>query len=98
MPQLVMAYGYSFPSGHAFSAMMIYGFFMYLIWGMGQLRIAKLMLLFVSIFLIFLVGLSRVYLNVHWLTDVLGGYAAGFAWLVFSIVMVNTIVSKRAET
>lgn len=44
-----------------------------------------------SVFLIILVGISRVYLNVHWLTDVLGGYAAGFAWLIFSIIMVNTI-------
>lgn len=89
--QLVMAHGYSFPSGHAFSAVIVYGFLIYMTWQSIKSEALRFVIFFVSILLIVLVGISRVYLNVHWLTDVLGGYAAGFAWLIFSIIMVNTI-------
>ncbi len=91
MPQLVIAHGYSFPSGHAFSAMTIYGFLIYMIWNMDKIRGLKFVVLLMSISLIFFIGISRIYLNVHYLTDILGGYAAGLAWLVFCIIMVNTI-------
>jgi undecaprenyl-diphosphatase len=91
MPQLVIAHGYSFPSGHAFSAMTIYGFLIYMIWTMDKIRGLKFVVLLMSISLIFFIGISRIYLNVHYLTDILGGYAAGLAWLVFCIIMVNTI-------
>jgi len=91
MPQLVATHGYSFPSGHAFSAMTIYGFLIYLTWKMGGSTLLRIIIVSVFTLLIFLIGLSRIYLNVHYLTDILGGYAAGFAWLVFCIVTVNTI-------
>ncbi|MEK6681670.1 MAG: bifunctional DedA family/phosphatase PAP2 family protein [Nitrospirota bacterium] len=89
--QLVTAHGYSFPSGHAFSAVIVYGFLIYVTWKLIKAETLRFIIFSVSILLIILVGISRVYLNVHWLTDVLGGYAAGFSWLVFSIIMVNTI-------
>jgi undecaprenyl-diphosphatase len=89
--QLVMAHGYSFPSGHAFSAVVVYGFLIYMTWKLIRSEALRFIIFFVAILLIVLVGISRVYLNVHWLTDVLGGYTAGFAWLIFSIIMVNTI-------
>lgn len=89
--QLVMAHGYSFPSGHAFSAVVVYGFLIYITWKLIKSEVLRFIIFFLSILLIVLVGISRVYLNVHWLTDVLGGYTAGFAWLIFSIIMVKTI-------
>ncbi|MBT9537290.1 MAG: bifunctional DedA family/phosphatase PAP2 family protein [Nitrospirae bacterium] len=89
--QLVMAYGYSFPSGHTFSAVVLYGFLIYMTWKLVKSEALRFIIFSIAILLIILVGISRIYLNVHWLTDVLGGYAAGFAWLTFSIVMVNTI-------
>jgi len=49
-----------------------------------------------SILLIVLAGVSRIYLKVHWLTDVLGGYAAGLAWLVLSVIIVNTMKHMTA--
>jgi len=91
MPQLVIAHGYSFPSGHVFSAMAVYGVLIYLIWSMGKNRALKFIVLLSSIFMVFLIGISRIYLNVHYLTDVLVGYAVGLAWLVFCIITVNTI-------
>ncbi|MBI3353701.1 MAG: bifunctional DedA family/phosphatase PAP2 family protein [Nitrospirae bacterium] len=89
--QLVTAHGYSFPSGHAFSAVIAYGFLIYMTWRLIKSETLRFIIFFISILLIIFIGISRIYLNVHWLTDVLGGYAAGFSWLVFSIIMVNTI-------
>jgi membrane protein DedA with SNARE-associated domain/membrane-associated phospholipid phosphatase len=91
MPQLVAAHGYSFPSGHAFSAMTIYGFLIYLTWKMCSTKLLRTIIVSAFTLLIFLIGISRIYLNVHYLTDVLGGYASGLAWLVFCIIMANTI-------
>jgi len=90
-PQIVAAHWYSFPSGHAFSAMIVYGFLIYMAWRLIKSEALRFIIFFLSILLIIFVGISRIYLNVHWLTDILGGYAAGFAWLLFSIIMVNTI-------
>ncbi len=89
--QLVAAYGYSFPSGHAFFAVAVYGFLIYLTWKLTNNGALKLTIFTASILLILLIGISRIYLNVHWLTDVLGGYAAGFSWLAFCVIMANTI-------
>jgi len=69
----------------------VYGFLIYVTWKSVKSEALRFIMFFVSILLIVLVGISRIYLNVHWLTDVLGGYTAGFAWLIFSIIMVNTI-------
>ena len=93
-PHLVMAYGYSFPSNHTFFAMVIYGFFNYVVWKQAKGKGSKICILVISTVLILLVGVSRVYLGVHWLTDVLGAYMAGFAWLVFSILIVRIFEEK----
>ena len=60
-------------------------------WKLINNRALRITIFSASILLIVFIGISRIYLNVHWLTDVLGGYAAGFAWLAFCITMVNTI-------
>lgn len=91
MPQLVATHGYSFPSGHAFSAMTIYGFLIYLTWKTDSSKLLRIIILPAFTLLIFLIGISRIYLNVHYLTDVLGGYASGFAWLVFCVVIVSIV-------
>lgn len=91
MPQLVAAHGYSFPSGHAFSAMTIYGFLIYLTWKMGGSTLLRIIILSAFTLLIFLIGISRIYLNVHYLTDILGGYASGLAWLIFCVVIVSIV-------
>jgi len=81
---LVLAPGYSFPSGHAFNIMLICGFMTYLLWPVWRRAWAHGLTLATALFLIVLVGFSRIYLRAHWLDDVLAGYAVGLAWLLIS--------------
>lgn len=73
---------FSFPSGHAFMSVAFYGF---LIWWtisvikQQQLRIAVILFL---VLLIIMIGYSRVYLRMHYATDVLAGFTGGTAWLL----------------
>ncbi|WP_338868348.1 phosphatase PAP2 family protein [Spirosoma sp. SC4-14] len=89
-PQQVAYYpetGYSFPSGHSATAMTLYGLLGYwLVRGRHRLhhpvRIGVL-----AAILILAVGFSRIYLGVHFLSDVLGGYLLGACWLLVGIVL-----------
>ncbi len=71
---------FSFPSGHAALAMALYGFFIYSIWRHDKHHLKNSLIIFLSL-LILLVGLSRLYLGVHYLSDVLVGYAIGLLWI-----------------
>lgn len=73
--------GYSFPSGHVMVAVGFYGMCAWLVLGSGLSRRVKAWAVAAAVLVTVLVGVSRVYLGVHWLSDVLGAYAAGTAWL-----------------
>jgi Predicted membrane protein len=80
LPWLGTASGFSFPSGHALITMSLYGFLAYLIFrNLRRPDSALWSLLFV--FLAFGVGISRVYLGVHFVSDVLAGWTIAIAWL-----------------
>ncbi len=89
---------FSFPSGHATSAFIFYGLLVYLIW---KTRIATwIKYVAGSILLLFsiLIGFSRVYLRVHFSSDVLGGFCIGFSWLLLAIwIMEHLKKSAGAE-
>ncbi|GAB3575240.1 hypothetical protein GCM10027578_39110 [Spirosoma luteolum] len=81
--------GYSFPSGHSATAMTLHGLVGYWI-VRGRRRIRHRLLVGIgTIILIGLVGFSRIYLGVHYLSDVLGGYLLGLSWLVVGIVLLE---------
>jgi membrane-associated phospholipid phosphatase len=85
--RLIEETSYSFPSGHALGAVVLYGAIAYL--GTAYYpRFAGLMY-GGAIALIFLIGLSRLYLGVHWLTDIIAGYSIGLLWLMICIGMLN---------
>ena len=89
--------GYSFPSGHALGSFILYGFIIYLI--AREKRFLKWRLFTVSLLalLIISVGLSRVYLQVHFPSDILAGYAVGSIWLIcciFSMEMMKVYRDK----
>jgi undecaprenyl-diphosphatase len=79
---------FSFPSGHALSSIAVYGALAYLIVGGGRSSQARALVAGVA-FLVALIGFSRLYLGVHYLTDVLAGYSAGLAWLLLAIGLLH---------
>lgn len=82
---IIQETGFSFPSGHAMNTVVLLGLLTYLIWQHYKSRNLRILsgIFFVLISLV--VGFSRIYLNVHWLSDVLGAYSLGIFWLTFSI-------------
>ncbi len=83
--RLAEEYSFSFPSGHSMGAFALYGILAYILWRIIRplpLRIAALVL---CILLTLTIGLSRIYLGVHYPSDVIGGYAASGAWLALTI-------------
>jgi undecaprenyl-diphosphatase len=76
---------YSFPSGHAMISMAAYGALAYLVWGRVHGAQARVVLLAGTTLFVVLIGFSRLYLGVHYLSDVLAGIAGGAFWLAVSI-------------
>ncbi|MDD5723581.1 MAG: bifunctional DedA family/phosphatase PAP2 family protein [Syntrophales bacterium] len=91
VPQLALSHGFSFPSGHSFSSIIIYGFLMYIAWRAMHRGITRTVITAALSLLILSIGMSRIYLNVHWTTDVMAGFAFGLAWLIMSIIMAKTM-------
>ena len=87
----MFVFSYSFPSGHVFSATVIYGFCIYLTFRFIKNAPVKWIVSTLLALLIFLIGFSRIYLGVHWLSDTLAGYVTGFAWLLFCIFFAKTV-------
>jgi undecaprenyl-diphosphatase len=83
--RLIEIGGYSFPSGHATNAITVYGILTFLLWRHISTHLGRTLLLIFSIFMIFSIGISRIYLGVHYPSDVLAGYFAGGFWLLISI-------------
>ena len=80
-----MAHGWSFPSGHAMGSLVAYGMIAYLViaeWPQWSVRLA---VIGGVTLLVLLIGLTRLYLGVHYFSDVVGGYAAGAVWLATCI-------------
>ncbi len=85
---------FSFPSGHATSAFIFYGLLTYLIWKTNISKIYKVILGSVLILFSLVIGFSRVYLRVHFPSDVVAGFCIGFAWLTLSIWLMERLKKK----
>lgn len=83
--RLIEIGGYSFPSGHATNAICMYGILTFILWRHIPSRIGRFLLLSFSTFMILMIGISRIYLGVHYPSDVLAGYFAGGCWLTIAI-------------
>jgi membrane-associated phospholipid phosphatase len=85
---------YSFPSGHAMVSTAVYGALAYLAWSRLRTRRRRLTLVAGTVILVALIDFSRIYLGVHYLSDVLAGTAGGAFWLAISIALL-TIYGER---
>jgi membrane-associated phospholipid phosphatase len=81
---------YSFPSGHAFMSIAFYGLLILFIYEAIQQRNKKILFTALLMLLIFLIGFSRVYLRVHYATDVVAGWCMGVIWLIAVVSLMNT--------
>lgn len=84
---IVLETGYSFPSGHVTSTMVFLGLITYFAWQHWRNPRTKPLTTLLYVAVESLVGFSRVYLNVHWFSDILGGYLLGLFWLTFTIFL-----------
>lgn len=92
IPLLEPARGLSFPSGHSFMSVCFYGLLMIIIWKEEKYHpVAKWTLLIITILLVFMIGFSRIYLRLHYFTDVLAGFSIGFSWLLISSYLIDQV-------
>ncbi|HJV44354.1 MAG TPA: phosphatase PAP2 family protein [Bacillota bacterium] len=83
--RLIVESGYSFPSGHSMTAFSMYGAISFLIWKHIPSKQGRGAVILLSSFMILAIGVSRIYLGVHYPSDVLGSYLFSGFWLTAAI-------------
>lgn len=82
---------YSFPSGHTMNSFVFYGMLSFFIFRFTRNKKISIFVSLACVLLILLIGVSRVYLGVHYPTDVLAGMVAGFWWLITVLLVEKTV-------
>ncbi len=93
---LLVASSYSFPSGHVAGATLLYGIVAAMVITQIETWRWRVMIVLGAIALVVLVALTRMYLGVHYLSDVLAAFAEGIAWLTLCLTGMNTFWHRRA--
>lgn len=92
---LFNAAGFSFPSGHAMNSAAVLGFFCFLLcFHLKSERFRKGSVI-VTVLLVVFIGASRIYLGVHYMTDIIGGYLAGIIWMLIAVSLYNYLESEK---
>lgn len=92
--RIITETGYSFPSGHSMTSMAFYGFIIYLIYNKVKNKYIKWLLIIFLSLLIISIGISRIYLGVHYTSDVLAGFLISISYLILYIKYTNKIIDK----
>ena len=95
--RLVEESGYSFPSGHSMISVAFYGLVIYLVYKNVNNKYLKWTLITLLSLLILTIGFSRIYVGVHYFTDVAGGFLLGLAYLIIYINIYNKRIGKNEE-
>ena len=83
---------YSFPSGHAMTSMALYGFLIYLSYKLIKNKNLKIFFITACILIIIIIGISRIYLGVHYCSDVLAGWIIS---IIYLIIYINILKSHK---
>lgn len=95
--RLISETGYSFPSGHSMISMAFYGFLIYLsIKYLKNKKMKIVLITFLSI-LIILIGISRIYLGVHYTSDVIAGFMISVCYLIIFTSLVKKYIIERED-
>ena len=98
IPLLEEARGLSFPSGHSLISVTFYGLLIYLTWYLVDNKYVKWLITGVLVITILIIGFSRIYLNVHYTSDVIAGFSIGFIWLFISLSVIRKLEHQTKET
>lgn len=90
-------FSWSYPSGHATVAVAFYGLLFYLLLHTLRHRRLKQLARIIAVCFILMMGGSRIYLCVHYLSDVLAGYAVGLLWFLFSVSLLSWLDFRREQ-
>jgi undecaprenyl-diphosphatase len=91
LEMLIEKTSFSFPSGHATLAIAFFGMLIYLFKNKIKNKTSRYLFIIINILLILVIGFSRLYLNIHWFTDVLAGFVLGLICIIGSIYVVKKI-------
>jgi len=93
--RLIEEVGYSFPSGHSMGAFTMYGILTYLLWRHVPSAWGRTLMVVIGLALTLCIGMSRIYLGVHYPSDVIGGYLISGAWIGLSIEVFERTVRRK---
>ena len=88
---------FSFPSGHSFMSVTFYGLLIWLVAiSITNKSLQRLIIISLLLFVL-LIGFSRIYLRVHYATDVIAGLSMGFTWLIISLNVIDWLETRKAK-
>ena len=91
---LIIENGFSFPSGHSMVSFAFYGFIIYYVYCSHLSKLGKTVIISILTLLVLMIGLSRIYLGVHYASDVIGGFVLA---LVYLIIFIKYIYKKEKK-
>lgn len=94
--KLIEQGGYSFPSGHSMMAVAFYGLLIYIIWNTKWKNVWKIFTTTLLVILILLIGISRIYVGVHFASDVIAGLSISLSYLIIFIELLYKRVIKKS--
>lgn len=93
--RILDATGFSFPSGHTMMAFSLYTILAYVVWRNVKTNLNRVLLVLFTVFMIFNIAVSRIYLGVHYPSDIVGGLAASALWTGVMIMIYSYYQNRR---
>ena len=93
--RILDTHGFSFPSGHAMISFSLYAIIAFIAWGFIKTAAGRVMLLLFTAFMILAISISRIYLGVHYPSDIVGGFTVSALWLTIAITIYMYWLDKK---